>query len=104
MESLKNAVNVAYAAGKNQVKLYFMMGLPTETFEDLQGIADLANKIVDRFYQIPKNERGKNMEEVIIYTDGACSGNPGPGGWGAILFYEENKKEKSHIYMHDFSA
>ena len=25
------------------------------------------------------------MEEVIIYTDGACSGNPGPGGWGSIL-------------------
>ena len=35
------------------------------------------------------------MEEVIIYTDGACSGNPGPGGWGAILMYKENKKEIS---------
>ena len=32
------------------------------------------------------------MEEVVIYTDGACSGNPGPGGWGAILMYKENKK------------
>ena len=35
------------------------------------------------------------MEEVIIYTDGACSGNPGPGGWGAILMYKENRKEIS---------
>lgn len=35
------------------------------------------------------------MEKVIIYTDGACSGNPGPGGWGAILMYHENKKEIS---------
>ena len=35
------------------------------------------------------------MEEVIIYTDGACSGNPGPGGWGAILMYKDNKKEIS---------
>ena len=35
------------------------------------------------------------MEEVIIYTDGACSGNPGPGGWGSILIYKENKKEIS---------
>lgn len=35
------------------------------------------------------------MEEVTIYTDGACSGNPGPGGWGAILMYKENKKEIS---------
>ena len=33
------------------------------------------------------------MEKVIIYTDGACSGNPGPGGWGTILMYKENKKE-----------
>ena len=33
------------------------------------------------------------MEKVVIYTDGACSGNPGPGGWGAILMYKENKKE-----------
>lgn len=35
------------------------------------------------------------MEKVTIYTDGACSGNPGPGGWGAILMYQENKKEIS---------
>lgn len=35
------------------------------------------------------------MEKVIIYTDGACSGNPGPGGWGAILMYKGNKKEIS---------
>lgn len=33
------------------------------------------------------------MEEVIIYTDGACSGNPGPGGWGSVLMYKDNKKE-----------
>ena len=37
----------------------------------------------------------KYMEEVIIYTDGACSGNPGPGGWGAILMYGDYKKEIS---------
>ncbi len=35
------------------------------------------------------------MEKVIIYTDGACSGNPGPGGWGTILMYQEKKKEIS---------
>ena len=38
---------------------------------------------------------GKDMKEVTIYTDGACSGNPGPGGWGAVLIYNENKKEIS---------
>jgi ribonuclease HI len=35
------------------------------------------------------------MKEVIIYTDGACSGNPGPGGWGAVLIFNDVKKEIS---------
>ena len=44
------------------------------------------------------NESKKSMDmrkEVIIYTDGACSGNPGPGGWGAILRYQQTEKEIS---------
>lgn len=35
------------------------------------------------------------MKEVTIYTDGACSGNPGPGGWGAILIFQGKQKEIS---------
>lgn len=35
------------------------------------------------------------MEQITIYTDGACSGNPGPGGWGAILIFKDVKKELS---------
>ena len=35
------------------------------------------------------------MQKVTIYTDGACSGNPGPGGWAAVLIYGEHKKEIS---------
>jgi len=38
---------------------------------------------------------GKTMKTVTLYTDGACSGNPGPGGWGAILIYGAYKKELS---------
>lgn len=34
-------------------------------------------------------------KEVLIFTDGACSGNPGPGGWGAILRYKQNERELS---------
>jgi len=40
-------------------------------------------------------QRIKGMKTVTIYTDGACSGNPGPGGWGAILMYGPHKKEMS---------
>ena len=35
------------------------------------------------------------MKTVTLYTDGACSGNPGPGGWGAILLFGEHKRELS---------
>ncbi len=35
------------------------------------------------------------MKQVFLYTDGACSGNPGPGGWGAILVYGEHRRELS---------
>lgn len=40
------------------------------------------------------------MKEVTIYTDGACSGNPGPGGWGAILIYREQRLEMSGFEAH----
>lgn len=40
------------------------------------------------------------MKKVTVYTDGACSGNPGPGGWGAILIYKEKKLEISGFEAH----
>ncbi len=42
-----------------------------------------------------KRRKRQSMKQVTIYTDGACSGNPGPGGWGAILMYGQHKKELS---------
>ena len=41
------------------------------------------------------------MKRVVIYTDGACSGNPGVGGWGAVLIYGEAKKEISGAEKND---
>ncbi|MBE5821705.1 MAG: TIGR03960 family B12-binding radical SAM protein [Clostridiales bacterium] len=64
-EEIFKACDIAFRKGWTVVKLYFMMGLPTETFEDLQGIADLANKIVDMFFKIPKNERGRNVKVTV---------------------------------------
>ena len=40
------------------------------------------------------------MKEVTIYTDGACSGNPGPGGWAAILIYRDKRAELSGYEAH----
>lgn len=39
-------------------------------------------------------------KDVTIYTDGACSGNPGPGGWGAILMYRDKRREMSGFEPH----
>ncbi len=39
------------------------------------------------------SEKNNNNNAVTIYTDGACSGNPGPGGWGAILIYGDHERE-----------
>ena len=41
------------------------------------------------------NRQSETDTKVVIYTDGACSGNPGPGGWGAILTYGKHRKELS---------
>ncbi len=51
----------AFRGGWTSVKLYFMMGLPTETFEDIAGIAELAQKVVDAFYQNPDKPKGKGV-------------------------------------------
>lgn len=40
-------------------------------------------------------DKTKDSNPVIIYSDGACSGNPGPGGWGAVLIYGDKRKEIS---------
>lgn len=64
-EDLLRAVNVAFDAGKTTVKLYFMMGLPTETYEDLDGIAELAQKVLDTFYKNPNRNKAKAPQVTI---------------------------------------
>lgn len=56
-EEILRAANVAFAAGKNQVKLYFMIGHPTETKEDLDGIFSLASHVVHAFYANPERKK-----------------------------------------------
>ena len=64
-EDLLRAVNVAFEAGKNTVKLYFMEGLPTETHEDLAGIAQLASHVLDAYYACPNRNRAKKPQVTI---------------------------------------
>ncbi|MBQ9832698.1 MAG: TIGR03960 family B12-binding radical SAM protein [Clostridia bacterium] len=64
-EDLLRSVSDAFESGWNSVKLYFMIGLPTETDEDILGIADLARKVSRTFYSMPKEKRGKGLRLVV---------------------------------------
>ena len=64
-EDLLRAVNVAFDAGKNQVKLYFMMGLPTEQLSDLDGIAALAKSVVDAYYKNPNRNKARSPQVTV---------------------------------------
>ena len=64
-QDLMRAVNVAFDAGKTQVKLYFMQGHPTETDEDLAEIPELAHRVVSEFYKNPHRPRGRQPQVTI---------------------------------------
>jgi len=56
-----NAIRDAFADGWNSVKFYFMIGLPTETHEDIEGIAKLTHNAVNAYYAVPKEKRAKGL-------------------------------------------
>ncbi|MGN0599932.1 MAG: TIGR03960 family B12-binding radical SAM protein [Oscillospiraceae bacterium] len=64
-DEIFRACRLAFDGGYTAVKLYFMLGLPTETDDDIRGIAELAKKICDLFYQNPNRPRGKHIQISI---------------------------------------
>ena len=62
VDDILNGCSLAFNGGWNKVKLYFMLGLPTETEEDMKAIAELSEEVAKKYYEIPKSERnGKVM-------------------------------------------
>ncbi|MFT8889356.1 MAG: TIGR03960 family B12-binding radical SAM protein [Ethanoligenens sp.] len=64
-EEILRTCRLAFEGGWTNVKLYFMLGLPTETLEDVEGIADLAQKVVDAFYHMPDKPKGKAVHVSV---------------------------------------
>jgi Fe-S oxidoreductase len=64
-ENLMTSVKNAFEAGWSTIKLYFMIGLPYETLEDVKGIADLGQKVVDQYFSVPKNIRNKGLKVTL---------------------------------------
>ncbi len=67
-EDLLRTAKIAFDGGYNRIKLYFMIGLPTETYEDVEGIADLAEKVIGVFYSIPKEIRKGRSVTITVST------------------------------------
>ncbi len=64
-DEIISTCKTAFEGGYTSVKLYFMLGLPTETDEDLIGIADLGQKIVNTYYEMPNKPKGKSVNVSI---------------------------------------
>ena len=64
-EDLFRAVNIAFKGGKSNVKLYFMNGLPTETYEDIEGISKLASGVISQYFALPKQERPRGIGVTV---------------------------------------
>jgi len=64
-KDLLDSVTLAFNGGWSGVKLYFMLGLPTENLDDVAGIADLGNKVVNAYMSVPKEKRGKGLNVTI---------------------------------------
>ena len=63
-DQIERGCRIAFAEGYTSVKLYFMMGLPTETLEDIKGIADTAQQVVDLYYSM-EHPKGKSVQVTI---------------------------------------
>ena len=61
-DEIMNTCKIAFEGGYSTVKLYFMMGLPTETDEDIVGIAELAQRILDLYYSIENRPKGRSPQ------------------------------------------
>lgn len=64
-DDIINGAGLAFDGGWQKVKLYFMLGLPTETKDDMRAIAELAEKIAERYYEIPKDQRNGKCQITV---------------------------------------
>ncbi len=67
-EEIEKTAKIAFAGGYTHIKLYFMMGLPGETMEDIKGIVDTAQKIIDIFWSMPNRPKGKPEVSISVAT------------------------------------
>lgn len=87
-ENIVNSTRLLFAGGWTNVKLYFMIGLPTETDEDVKGIAELAGRVLDVYFETPKEERAKNIN-ITVSTSSFV-----PKPFTAFQWFPMNKRDE----------
>lgn len=101
-EVILKGTREAFAGGWNRVKLYFMLGLPTETEEDMKGIAHLAQKIAEEYYEIPKENRNGKVQ-INVSTSFFVPKPFTPFQW-ASMYTEEDFIEKAKVVKGEIRA
>ena len=101
-EAILQGAKSAFQGGWNKVKLYFMLGLPTETEEDMKGIAHLAEKIAEEYYEIPKPQRNGKVQ-ITVSTSFFVPKPFTPFQW-APMFTQEQFVEKAKVVKGEIRA
>ena len=101
-EDILHGAGEAFEGGWNRVKLYFMLGLPTETEEDMKGIAHLAEKIAVRYYEIPKDKRNGKVQ-INVSTSFFVPKPFTPFQW-ASMFREEEFIDKAKVVKNEIRS
>lgn len=101
-EDILSGAGQAFEGGWNKVKLYFMLGLPTETEEDMREIARLSDRVARRYYEIPKEERNGKCQ--ITASSSFFVPKPfTPFQWATMLPAEEYMRRAS-VVKEEFNA
>ncbi len=101
-EIILEGAGQAFEGGWTRVKLYFMLGLPTETEEDMKAIAHLAEKIAKRYYEIPKDQRNGKCQ-IVASTSFFIPKPFTPFQWATML-NKEDYIAKANVVNHEMKA
>lgn len=95
-EAILQGARDAFQSGWNRVKLYFMLGLPTETWEDIEGIAILSDEIAREYYSIPKDQRNGRVQ-IVSSTSFFVPKPFTPFQWARMASSEEFTEKQRYL-------
>ena len=96
-ENLMESALLAFRGGYNGMKLYFMIGLPYETYEDVAGIAELSEKVVGQFFSIPKPDRPKGGVNITLSVSSFVPKAHTPFQWARQDSMDELREKQMHL-------